>query len=601
MPSPNLADILAKISDGLCVLDQNGQITFANDKASQILQTAEPAFHDRIQKALHDGIATRFELFHDSLKRWFEHQTYCNSDRGLTLLSRDVTSRRRLEDALRASEERFRRLMDSDIIGMFVVEGGMITEANDVFLKTIGYTRDELVARQLRWRELSPPEYDAIDALARHEIELNGVFSPYEKQFIRKGGGRVSILIGGVATHTEPPETLCLALDLSERKRSEERMRVLVECSKILASSLDCEQTFPEVAAFVVSNFADTCLIFVDDQGMPVRMAAAHRAPLIADIDIDPADIQRVLSNGQTEIIGSPVSRVLVPIIIGNEAAGVLVAMSATPPAFDSEDTHFLNLLGRRMGLALHNSRLYQEAQNANRLKDEFVAIVSHELRTPLTPILGGVYMLRTDPHNENVFSRALQLIERNAKTQMRIVDDLLDVSRALSGKLRLNIEPVDLANVISAAVETIRPASEAKAIHIEVQIEPICGIVYGDADRLQQIVWNLLANAVKFTPHSGHILIKLSQHGDYAEIGVTDNGIGIEAGFLPHVFDRFRQADASRTRVHGGLGLGLAIVRNLAESHGGTVQAHSSGGEQGATFVVKLPLRPAVRSASTS
>src|SRR5437899_1446911 len=169
MPSPDLAEILAKISDGLAVLDQNSQVTFANDKASQILQTAEPAFHDRIQQALHDGIVTRFELFHDSLQRWFEHQTYPNSDGGLTVFSRDITSRRRLEDALRASEERFRRLIDSDIIGMFVVESGMITESNDVFLKTIGYTRDELVARQLRWRELTPPEYDALDAGARRE------------------------------------------------------------------------------------------------------------------------------------------------------------------------------------------------------------------------------------------------------------------------------------------------------------------------------------------------------------------------------------------------------------------------------------------------
>jgi PAS domain S-box-containing protein len=601
MPSPNLADILAKINDGLSVLDQSGHTTFANDKASQVLQTTEPAFHDGIQQALHDGIPTRFELFHDSLKRWFEHQTYPNSDGGLTVFSRDITSRRRMEDALRASEERFRRLMDSGIISMFVVESGMITEANDMFLRTVGYTRDDLVARQLRWRELTPPEYDALDALARREIEVNGVFSPYEKEFIRKNGSRVSVLIGGVGTHKEPPETLCLALDLSERKRAEERLLALLECGKILASSLDCEKTFPEVAEFVVSKFADACLIFVNEQGTLVRMAAAHRAPLTAAINIDGTDIRRVLSNGQTETVGLPISRILVPMIMGNEVAGVLVAVSVTSRAFDSEDTHFLHVLGRRAGLAMDKSRLYHEAQNANKLKDEFVAIVSHELRTPLTPILGGVYMLRTEPHDENVFARALDLIERNAKSQMKIVDDLLDVSRALNGKLRLNIEPVDLADVIESAVETVRPASDAKDIDIDVQVETLRGVVYGDADRLQQIVWNLLANSVKFTPQSGRILIKLSQHGEAAEIGVTDNGIGIDAEFLPHVFDRFRQADTSRTRIYGGLGLGLAIVRHLAESHGGTVQAYSSGGEQGATFVVTLPLRPAARSASST
>src|SRR5215471_12457918 len=232
MTSPNLADILAKISDGLYVLDPSGRVTFANDKASQILATVEPEFHDRISQALHDGIVTRFESFHQALKRWFEHQTHPNSDGGLTVFSRDITSRRRLEEALRASEERFRRLMDANIMGMFILESGMITEANDVFLRSIGYTQDDLVARKVRWRELTPPEYDSIDACARREIEANGVFSPYEKEFLRKNGSRVPVLVGGVATQKEPAETLCLALDLTDRKRAEERMRALVECGK---------------------------------------------------------------------------------------------------------------------------------------------------------------------------------------------------------------------------------------------------------------------------------------------------------------------------------------------------------------------------------
>ena len=236
--------------------------------------------------------------------------------------------------------------------------------------------------------------------------------------------------------------------------------------------------------------------------------------------------------------------------------------------------------------------------QRANRLKDEFVAIISHELLTPLTPILGGVYMLRSEPYDEKILMRAIDLIERNAKTQVKLVDDLLDLSRALSGKLRLNMDTVDLAAVIEAAVETIRPASEAKTIRIELQLERIDTSVSGDADRLQQVVWNLLANSVKFTPSGGSIFVKLSQTGHYAEIGVTDTGIGIEAGFLPYVFEWFRQADTSRTRLHGGLGLGLAIVRHLVESHGGTVHAYSSGDEQGSTFVIRLPLRRAAQAA---
>src|SRR5207249_7409565 len=168
--------------------------------------------------------------------------------------------------------------------------------------------------RQLRWRQLTPPEYDGADAAARQEIEMNGVFSPYEKEFIRKNGSQISVLIGGVSTHKEPPETLCLALDLSERKRAEERMRGLVECGKILAASLDCEKTFPEVAEFIAANVADSCLIFVNEQENLLRMAAAHRAPIVTGNDVDPGDIRHVLSHGKTEMTGTPISRVLVPI-----------------------------------------------------------------------------------------------------------------------------------------------------------------------------------------------------------------------------------------------------------------------------------------------
>ena len=601
MTSVNLAEILAKISDSLFVLDNNGHITFVNDKASQILDKTDQAFHDRISQALRDQLTTRFECFHALLKRWFEHQTYPNADGGLTVFSRDITSRRRLEEALRASEDRFRRLIDSDIVAIFVVESGIITEANDVFLKMVAFTRDDVVGARLRWRELTPPEYDHLDAAARFELKKNGVFAPYEKDLIRKDGARFSILIGGVTTNNEGTETLCLAVDLSQRKRAEQRMRTLVECSKILASSLECEKTFPETTEYIVSKLADACQIYVMEGDRPIRLSAAHRTPMNVKAEVVPEDICRILTTGKTEAVLSPFSRVLAPITVRSEVAGLLAAFSAKPAAFDAEDIHFFEAIAVRAGLALNNSSLYRETQNANRLKDEFVAIVSHELRTPLTPILGGVYMLRSEPFDRDIFARALELIERNAKTQLKIVDDLLDVSRALSGKLRLNIEPVDLVGVIKSAVDTIRPASDAKGIRVEVRLEPIADLVSGDADRLQQIVWNLLANSVKFTPSRGQIVVTLSQVGNHAEIGVTDNGIGIDAGFLPHVFDRFRQADASRTREHGGLGLGLAIVRHLVESHGGSVHAHSLGGEQGSTFIVKLPLHAAARAATSN
>src|SRR5437867_8512636 len=296
MALPNLADILSKINDGVCILDKDRQVTFANDKASQILETADQVFRCRLAQALTDQVCVRFEHLNVSMQRWFEHQTYPSADGGLTLFSRDITSRHRLEEALRASEDRFRRLIDSNIIGVLVVESGIITEANDVFLRRVGYSRDDVVSRRLRWREMTPAEYDEADARARQQIAANGVFAPYEKEFIGKNGDRVPILIGGVGTPSPSAETLCLVLDLSERRRAEERMRTLVECGKILASSLECEKTFVEVAEFLVSNLADSCFLFVKEEDTVVRMAAARRTPLTAPKEPDPAAIERILS-----------------------------------------------------------------------------------------------------------------------------------------------------------------------------------------------------------------------------------------------------------------------------------------------------------------
>lgn len=601
---PNLAEILGKIQDGICVLAPDRRMLFANDKAAQLLEARDEGFQAKIESAFADETGRRFEHFHAAINRWFEHHVHRNTDGGLTIVSRDITSRHRMEEALRSNEERFRRVIDSNIIGVIVVEAGVITEANDVFLKMIGYSRKDLVTHSLRWRELTPIEHDSQDARARHELLMDGVFSPYEKEFFHKSGSRVPILISGVTIQGPPntPETLCLAMDLSERRRAEERIRSIVECSKILASSLECEKTFPELAEYIVSRLADACVILVqEDGGVLVRLAAAARAP--APPRETESEVKTVLHTGKPRVVVSPVSSVLIPMMARGKALGVLAVSAGRPLAFTDEDVHLFEELSRRAVLALESARMYHETQRANRLKDEFVAIVSHELRTPLTPILGGVYMLRSDPHDESVVSRALDLIERNAKTQVKIVDDLLDVSRALSGKLRLNLENVDLAAIIQAAVETIRPATAAKGIQIGLKMAAIHGVVAGDADRLQQVFWNLLANAVKFTPNDGRIVVELTEAGGHAEVRVIDTGIGINAEFIPHVFERFRQADSSRTRPHGGLGLGLAIVRHLVESHGGTVQAISAGDDEGATFVVKLPLRsiPALGKSSSS
>jgi signal transduction histidine kinase len=234
---------------------------------------------------------------------------------------------------------------------------------------------------------------------------------------------------------------------------------------------------------------------------------------------------------------------------------------------------------------------LLAEAEAANRTKDEFLATMSHELRTPMTAILGWAQLLRSNTLGEEDFVRALEIVERNAQAQNKLIEDLLDISRIITGKLRLDVRGVDLAAVVGAVVEALRPTAEAKAIRLQAMLDPQASPVSGDADRLQQVVWNLLSNAIKFTPKGGRVQVRLERVNSHVEIIVSDSGKGISAEFLPHVFDRFRQADSTSTRKHGGMGLGLSIVRQLVELHGGTVSVESGGVGQGATFIVQLPL----------
>lgn len=249
--------------------------------------------------------------------------------------------------------------------------------------------------------------------------------------------------------------------------------------------------------------------------------------------------------------------------------------------------------------VALENSRLFSEAQEANRMKDDFLAVLSHELRTPLNAILGYARMLRGNMLPPEQVARGLETVERNARWLTQIVDDVLDVSRIVSGKIRLDVQTVELPGIVDNAVATVQPAADAKAIRLQTLIDPRIGPVSGDPDRLQQVMWNLLTNAVKFTPKGGRVQVRLERVNSHVELIVSDTGMGISEEFLPKVFERFRQEDAGPTRKTGGLGLGLAIVRHLVEMHGGTVDAASAGLDQGSTFTVRLPLMIVQPSAS--
>ncbi len=237
-------------------------------------------------------------------------------------------------------------------------------------------------------------------------------------------------------------------------------------------------------------------------------------------------------------------------------------------------------------------AHLLVREREANRLKDEFLATLSHELRTPLNAILGWIKLLRANAVPEGSVERALEKIERNAQVQARLIEDLLEVSRIVSGKLRLDFRPFDLAALALTVIDSIRPTADARGVSIRRELEADSLPTAGDADRLQQVIWNLLSNAVKFTQSGGTVTLTLRRSSGMDELVVTDTGIGIDPAFLPSVFETFRQADASSTRTHGGLGLGLSIVKHLVELHGGEVKAFSAGKDQGATFTVRLPIR---------
>ncbi|MBD6614441.1 response regulator [Komarekiella sp. 'clone 1'] len=447
----------------------------------------------------------------------------------------------------------------------------------------------------------------------------------------------------------EPVALRWLMRDISDRKRlelernqllaSEQATRIaaqaaqkrsyfLSEASCVLASSLDYHTTLNSVAQLAVPTLADWCIVDVIENNLPIfsnpivaaleaqKEALVRKLQQCYPVSID-ADYgaPRVLSTGKPQlnivIHESSLLKIayneehlsllyqlqaksdmIVPLLVRDRKLGTITFASTQPGRhYTTVDLVMACELAQRAAIAIDNARLYQQAQEASRIKDEFLAIVSHELRTPLNSMIGWVQMIRNRKLDEATTSKALETIERNAKIQTKVIDDILDISRIVRGKIRLNSRKVNLIPIINGAIEALRPTAEIKNIQIEFNFDPSVGQVIGDAERLQQILWNLLSNAIKFTPSDGHVEVHLKQVNSNAQITVTDTGKGISAEFLPYIFERFSQADSTTTRANNGLGLGLAIVRYLVEMHSGRVYAVSEGEGRGATFTVQLPI----------
>ena len=397
----------------------------------------------------------------------------------------------------------------------------------------------------------------------------------------------------------------------AEARAAQRRADLLAQIGSELASPLETEPALDRLLRLVVPEIADWAAIHLEvDES--VRLAAVvHTDPRLAELTRRMERSARgagwawwvdaVLKSQRGRTIDAPTdelrqlfeSALAAPLTARGKSFGVLtVGIRERDPAAGALDQALIEGIASRIASAADNTRLYREAQEANRMKDQFLATLSHELRTPLNAIVGWVQILREGAFDEKVKARAVETIGRNAKVQKQLIEDMLDVSRIVSGKLQLDVRPVELHRVIEAAADSVRPAADAKEITLDLDLDHAAGPVQGDPDRLQQVVWNLLSNAIKFTPRGGRVTVRLRGVAEWAEIVVEDTGIGIPAEHLDRIFERFSQVDASSTRTHRGLGLGLAIVRHLVELHGGTVEASSAGTDRGSTFVVHLPLQ---------
>src|SRR5688572_12435532 len=509
--------------------------------------------------------------------------------------------------------------------------GSIITSWNPAAERLFGYTAAEAIGKSVRM--LIPDELQGEEDVVLAKIRAGEKVDHYETVRQRKDGTRLNISLTVSPIRNDRGEVVGaskIARDVTERVRlmavaleHATNTEKLGEVGVLVASTLDreaivqkvtdiaTELTRAQFGAFFYNvtdpKSGDAYMLYTLSGApreafatFPHPRATAVFAPTfhgdgpvrLDDVTQDPRYGKSAPYHGMPPGHLPVRSYLAVPVrgISGDVLGGLFFGHSEVGVFTDQHERLALGVAAWA-SVALENARLYDEAQTANRMKDEFLAVLSHELRTPLNAIVGYARLLRGNILSGDKAARGLETLERNATLLTQIVEDVLDVSRIVSGKIRLDVQPVELPVIVDNAVATIQPAAEAKGVRVQSVVDPGVGPVSGDPGRLQQVIWNLVSNAVKFTPKKGRVQVRLERVNSHVEIVVSDTGIGIGPDFLPHVFERFRQADAGTTRKTGGLGLGLAIVRHIVEMHGGTVDASSPGEGQGATFRVRLPV----------
>ncbi|HEV8138344.1 MAG TPA: PAS domain S-box protein [Pyrinomonadaceae bacterium] len=510
----------------------------------------------------------------------------------------DITDRKRSEAQLRDREQRLSAFFSTAALGVAVLTpDARFEQVNDTFCRIVGYSRDELAkmdSAALTHPDDIPHMKQKLDALTEGQVPRFEI----EKRYLRQDGTQIWVQNSVSATRDGAGKLLNLVMlcqDITDRKGTEDILRhmaSIVETTDdaIISKDLNGTITSWNPAAERLYGYKAQEVI-----GKPVTILIPSERP-----DEEPAILERLrrgerIDHYETIRVAKDGRRLNVSLTVSpiRDASGKVIGASKIARDITQQkkaQTEIARLLGAERAAR-------QEAEVASRTKDEFLATLSHELRTPLTAMLGWLTMLRGHKLDEKTTKHAIETIERNAKAQAQLIEDLVDISRIVGGKLSLEVGPIELYPVIDAAVEVVKPAADAKQISIKINYDPTVGPVSGDTGRLQQIIWNLMSNAVKFTPSGGSVIVDYRRQGNFAEVTVRDTGIGISEDFLPYVFERFRQAESAATRSHRGMGLGLAIVRHLVELHGGTVSVESAGENQGTTFTVHLPLAAAPKA----
>lgn len=605
----NLERVLASINDAFMMFDHNWRYTYLNTPALQMLGKSKAEllnrciwevfpeavgnlFYQEMHRAFTEQTPICFEHYYHPWQRWYENRVYPFSN-GMSLFVVDITDRKHSEAALRQSEERLKIALDSSPIAVFNQDRDLrytwiynpaFQQMGETFLGKQDadfFTPEEAEGlTQIKQRVL----HTGIGAREEVKLRVNGQDYYYDLT--------VEPLFDEANQVTG---ITCAAVDISDRKHTEQALRdaiqklnfhfentpiAVIERDRhfqVMRWSHSAEKIFGWSAEEVLGQ--DWQQVYEED--LPIVQAV--RQGLISGQEKHNVSFNRSYTKEGKIVYCEWYNSALL-----DEAGNIVSILSLVLDVTERQQT-----ANERDRLLEREKMAREEAEAANRIKDEFLAVLSHELRTPLNPILGWTQLLRSRKYDDATTQRALETIERNAKLQTQLIDDLLDVSRILRGKLRLTITTVNLQTILEAAIDTVRLAADAKSLHIETRIESQGRLVLGDSGRLQQVVWNLLSNAVKFTPGGGRVVVELRSLSTQAQIRISDTGEGISLDFLPYIFEYFRQADGSTTRTFGGLGLGLAIARHLVELHGGTIQATSLGRGTGSTFTVQLPLLP--------